>query len=483
MSITALYLRKSNEDETGGISESIENQELFLRDYCRRNGFEKIKVYSDDGFSGTSFDRPAFRELIKDIEAGLVKTVLTKDYSRLGRNYIQTGYYCEQYFPEKGVRYIAVNDGIDTAGAAAGNDMAPFRAVFNDLYAKDISVKVRTALTAKKKSGQFIGAFAPYGYKKSETNKNRLVSDESTAPHVRRMFQLALTGESLLQIAARLTALEIPPPGSARRHTSGAWSDATVRNILTNETYIGNLTQNRCRKISYKVAKKTALPKDEWITVPDTHAPLVDAELFHAVNALLKKRTYTSGGKPHLLSGMCVCADCLSPMTCHKSGKYTYLVCSGWKKRTACTPHSVREDFLLQTLQALFQKLTKDIPPTELAALPRTKSPVNPKEILVQQIEKEKSRQLQAYRDKTDGILSETEYGCFSQETRRRVTSLEKQLADLENALPPEKTESLLAFKALDRVLLALLVRRILVGNGHITVEMNFTEPEKPRTG
>lgn len=291
--LTALYLRLSRDDGKALDSESITNQREFLLDYAKKNSLNVVKIFSDDGYTGTNFDRPAFSEMLSLIEAGEINTVVTKDLSRLGRDYIQTGYYIEQYFPLKGVRYIAVNDGIDTA-QSGGDDLTPFRAVFNDMYARDISKKVRTALTVKKVNGKFIGAFAPFGYRKDPADKNHLVIDEAAAEHVRTIFKEFLAGESMTGIARKLTKNNIPTPSG---YKSGAnckctWNDMTVRRILSNPTYAGNLTQGRSRKINYKVKRKVALPKDEWIIVEGTHEPIISEEEFDRAAQLLRNRRH-----------------------------------------------------------------------------------------------------------------------------------------------------------------------------------------------
>lgn len=208
----AIYCRISREDSGLEQSESIVNQRDFLQRYVKEQGWQLYDVYIDDGFTGTSFDRPGFKRLLADIEAKRVNLVITKDLSRLGRDYITTGHYIERYFPEKRVRYIAVNDNIDTYIDSMGNDITPFRSVINDLYARDISVKVRAAMDSKRKEGKFIGAFPPYGYLKDPTDKNKLILDEETAPVVAQIFQLYVEGWGLSQIARWLNEEGIITP-------------------------------------------------------------------------------------------------------------------------------------------------------------------------------------------------------------------------------------------------------------------------------
>lgn len=296
MNKTAIYLRLSRDDKKNSESESISNQRDFLLDYAKKNDFNVIKIISDDGYTGTSFVRPGFTELVNLIENKEIDTIITKDLSRLGRDYIKTGYYIEQFFPLHNIRYIAVNDGIDTFSSANSNDIAPFKAVFNDMYAKDISNKVRTSLDIKKARGQFIGAVAPYGYKKDSEDKNRLVIDEESAVNVRRIYREFLKGKSVTQIAKELTCDGISTPSqykklkATQRIQKGVWNDVIIKRMLTNPTYAGHLTQNRSRKINYKIKRKISLPESEWITVLNTHNPIISQEEFDKVQDLIKTR-------------------------------------------------------------------------------------------------------------------------------------------------------------------------------------------------
>ena len=285
--MTAIYMRISREDGGEGESESIQNQRAMLLDYCHHSGYPDIREYADDGRSGLNFDRPAFNRLLEDIEQGLIQTVITKDLSRLGRDYILTGHYIERYFPERNIRYIAVNDGIDTFEDS--NDMTPFRAVINDMYARDISKKVRSALDTKRISGLFIGAKAPYGYKKSPLEKGRLVIDEKTRANVEAIFRIFLETCNLSGTARRLNSMEIAPPSD----NGGGWNPATVRRILTNPTYIGSVTQRRTRKISHKIKKRMIIPREGWMVVENTHEGIIDRDIFFRAGEIIRGRKYS----------------------------------------------------------------------------------------------------------------------------------------------------------------------------------------------
>jgi len=258
----ALYIRLSKEDESEGPSESVTNQKSLLNEFVQQHRLSVYDTYIDDGWSGTSFNRPAFQRMIGDIETKKVNMVITKDLSRLGRDYIMTGHYMERYFPEKRVRYISLLDGIDTGIESTANDITPFRAIMNDMYAKDISKKIKSVKHDKQQKGQFIGGKPVYGYKMHPTEKNKIVIDEAVAPIVRRIFAMALTGMSCRRIAMVLNEEGIPTPatycGWQRRQKgpySGLWSSERISDMLKNETYIGNMVQGKSVKISYKSQK------------------------------------------------------------------------------------------------------------------------------------------------------------------------------------------------------------------------------------
>lgn len=342
-----LYLRLSREDGEGE-SQSIHSQRLLLTRYCQEQGIEIAGVYIDDGWSGTTFERPDFQRMLGDIEAGRLDTVITKDLSRLGRDYIMTGHYLERYFPAHNVRYIALGDGIDSRQGT--DDMAPFRAVVNDLYARDISRKVRASLTAKKQAGQFIGARPPYGYSRAEGDKNRLDVWEENARTVRRMFCRALQGDSPGQIAALLNGEGVAPPSGKE---GAGWSGVMVRRILTNPTYCGCLTQNRARKVSYKVEQVRALPKEQWITVEGTHEAIVPRAQFEAVQGMLTGRA----PHEHPLAGLAYCEECGAAMTFVSDGKREYLVCSARRKGRGCTLPAQREQQVQQAVAGEIRRL------------------------------------------------------------------------------------------------------------------------------
>ena len=290
MEKAAIYLRLSRDDGRLNESESISGQRLFLQKFCFENGFDIVQEYVDDGYSGTNFERPSFLKMISDAKSGSFFTVITKDLSRLGRDYIATGQYVERFFPENGIRYIAVNDSIDTRTESAGNEMIAFRAVFNDMYAKDISKKVKCALDARRAAGKFVGSSPPYGYKRDEDDKSHLVPDEKTSLVVKRIYAEFADGKSMLSIAKGLSLDGIRTPSAHKNvayHKSTVWNSVMIKRILSNPTYAGHLTQGFVKKAGYKSKKRLRVEKEKRFVCKNTHKELVDNELFERVQERL----------------------------------------------------------------------------------------------------------------------------------------------------------------------------------------------------
>jgi Site-specific recombinases, DNA invertase Pin homologs len=376
----ALYLRLSKEDKRKegskfDDSESIKNQRNMLESYCEGEKINIYDVYIDDGFSGTSYERPDFERMIADIDDGKVNMIITKDMSRFGREYIGSGQFTELYFPEKGIRYVALLDGVDTGAPDHNSDMMPFRALINDLYARDISRKITSVKRHKQKKGLFIGGKATYGYKKSETEKNVIVVDEPAAKVVRRVFQLALNGKSCREIAMLLNEENIQTPATyaginlAKKGAySGKWSSESISSMLKNEVYTGSMVQGRMQKVSHKSKKSRKLPREEWTVVENTHEAIVDRETFKKVARLIESRNRTrSRTYDHLLKGYIVCHECGHPLgvmnrTLAGNKETLYFVCRTYQRFTAykrCTCHCIRVETVINAIIAEIQKICK----------------------------------------------------------------------------------------------------------------------------
>ena len=322
-----IYCRLSKEDENSEKeSASIATQRAILTDYVRSQGWHLRATYIDDGYSGTNFDRPRFQDMIRDIEDGKINCVITKDLSRLGRNYLDCGLYLEMFFPEHGVRYIAVNDGVDTLNRAA-MDITPFRNILNEMYAADISMKIRSAYRARFNQGKFMGTNAPYGYRKDPADKNHLLIDEQAAPVVRMIFDRALQGEGIHRIRNYLNSQHILRPAAYAalrgdmeyehyfeddEENRYFWSDNSVRQILRNPTYAGDLVGYKRISINMKSKKRPSKLPEEWEVVPGTHEGIITREEFDTVQRMItsRRREMNQGGFVNLFNGIIKCADC-----------------------------------------------------------------------------------------------------------------------------------------------------------------------------
>lgn len=358
----AMYIRLSKEDEDKKEeSQSVTNQRSLIFDFIKENNLNLIETYIDDGVSGTTFNRPSFNRMIDDINSKKINMVVTKDLSRIGRDYIQTGYYLEKFFPENRIRYISLLDGIDTGVDSSTNDITPFKAIMNDMYAKDISKKITSVKRDKQKKGLFIGGKPAYGYKMHPTEKNKIIIDDEVTPNVKRAFSLALEGYSGRRIARIFTDEQIPTPGeyanAIYRITPSThyWKSEFIHTMLRNEVYIGNMVQGKKRKVNYKSKKEIRMPKEQWVIVENTHEPIIDKKDFYDVQMLLDKRVPTrSRTHEYLLKGLVFCHECgylMGVGTRHLAsvGDTLYFRCRTHIRNTKyskCSCHSMREDLL-----------------------------------------------------------------------------------------------------------------------------------------
>ena len=453
----ALYIRLSREDDTDGPSESVSNQRAMLEDFARQRGVPVAGLYVDDGWSGTSFDRPEFRRMLRDIEAGRVNMVITKDLSRLGRDYIMTGHYMERYFPEHRVRYISLLDGIDTGVDSTANDITPFRAIMNDMYAKDISKKIKSVKRDKQRKGQFIGGKPVYGYKMHPTEKNKIVIDEEVAPIVRRIFALALSGMSCRNIATLLNQEGVPTPATyaglpvARPGPyTGLWSSERISDMLQNETYIGNMVQGRSVKISYKSKKCLKQDPANWVVVEGTHEPLVDAETFRKVRMLVNSRKHTrSRTYDFLLKGLIFCHECGYPLAVlnRKNARgedVLYFVCRTYQRFTkagVCTCHSIKEKTVTDAVVAKVREVCQAyLNPEELLPVAREAVENAGKQsglemelqMLQSKIDSLTANLDRMYTDRLSGLLPESDFQRIFSRIKLEREQLEEKRQELE---------------------------------------------------
>lgn len=501
----ALYMRLSKDDEGAAESASITAQRKMLCAYAEENGYIVAGEYIDDGWPGTNFDRPNFKRMLCDIEAGKINMVITKDFSRLGRDYITAGQYTEMYFPEHGVRYIAINDGYDSANPYG--DVAPFKHVINEMYARDLSKKIRSAFKTKMLEGGYIGNFAPYGYKKDPDNKNRLIADDEAAPVVQEIFGLAADGRKPAEIAAWLNQNGIASPAIYRCSTHprldpgnytkrGEWTSATICKMLANIVYIGHTAQGKTSKPSFK--SKTALrkPPGEWYVVENTHEPLVARDVFDIV----KKRSVSRRNPPKtgfrsVFSGAAKCGDCGGNMSItgsRKKGSPYNLVCGRYKLygSGACSNHFIDYGLLYRSVLSGVREMLwlSDKDKNQIAAdiekAKRGKKADNIHEAarFLAALEN-RDRELDAiirrlYEDNVNGKISderfaklntsyETEQRELAQKIKTRKKSGAQETADKDSGLCFSETlDGLASISELTPALVKRLIERIEIGQG-----------------
>ena len=460
-----IYIRLSKEDEEKekySESESIQNQRTLLMQYIKENKLNFIAEYVDDGVSGTSFDRPAFNKMIEDIEQGKINMVITKDLSRLGRNYVQSGYYTETYFPEHNVRYIAILDNIDTGLDSANNDIAPFKSILNEMYAKDTSKKINSVLQSKRKQGEYLGT-APYGYKKNPENKYHLIKDEEAAEVVKTIFRMFLEGYGTMQIADYLSEQKIPIPSDYNKRnretksiTYGLWAQSTVRFILSNEVYTGTVIQGKRKKISFKSNKFVDVPEEDWIRVPNMHEAIVSQEDYQRARKIIEA---TKGSRndvnDYLFKGLLKCYDCKGYIgirspdkngniygRCQRYGRYG--------KFDVCSPHNfnyqVFEESMIGVLREICKEYSNKKKLEEIAK--KSKSKEDKKLDLENKIEnyktqiKKETRKLELlYEDRLAEIITVENYIENAKKNKNDIEDYQKRIKELEKELNGENKQ------------------------------------------
>ncbi|HHX69305.1 MAG TPA: recombinase family protein [Gallicola sp.] len=373
--ITALYCRLSRDDELQGDSNSIKNQKAILKKYADDNGFINTEFFVDDGVSGTTFDRPDFQRMIAEMESGKIGTIIVKDMSRLGRDYLKVGYYTEIAFPNAEVRFIAINNGVDSANQQ-DSDFTPFLNIINEWYAKDTSKKIRAVFKAKGESGKPLCTTPPFGYKKDPDDKNHWIVDEDAAKVVKYIFQLCIEGYGPTQIAHKLKDEGIFTPSyyfksiglyptAIITEEPCKWSARTVANILDKQEYLGHTINFKTRRKSYKIKKKIDNDPSEWKIFKNKHEAIIDEETFNTVQRIRNgRRRRTLLGDMPLLSGMVYCADCGSKLYQVRSKDWNhdkeYMVCATYRKRGKhnCTSHQIRNIDIEKALLYMIQQVT-----------------------------------------------------------------------------------------------------------------------------
>ena len=371
-----IYVRLSKEDSRTGESVSIENQKLMLVKHAQEMGWKIKEIYQDDGFSGTNQNRPAFKRMMADVASGFINAILIKDLSRLGRNYLEVGNLAEVFLPAHDCELISLNEKLD--------DMMVFRNWFNEQHSKTSSIKIRAARRISAQSGKFLGAYAPYGYKKDAQNRHKLVVDEVVAPIVREIFQMRASGLGFRAIAEKLNRDKIITPkeyyyqGLSRKNptkTRKTWSESTIKDILKNEVYIGNLVAGKYQNVSFKNSKQKRLDESDWIKAEGTHKAIIEKEMWDRVKAFSHKKykpRKDKSGKTGLFSGLVYCADCgfkmrrqseLRRRKDNSEHQYTAYICSTYANngKSACSFHCIGEKPLKELVFEYIRQYAKDI--------------------------------------------------------------------------------------------------------------------------
>lgn len=391
---TALYERLSRDDEMQGESNSIVNQKRYLEEYAQAQGFKNIRHFTDDGYSGTNFKRPGFQKMIAAIEAGEIDVVCVKDLSRFGRDYLKVGFYTEIMFPEKGVRFIAISNSVDSANPTE-NDFTPFLNIMNEWYAKDTSNKIRTIFRSRMQDGKRCSGAIPYGYRRDPEDKNHLLIDEEAAKVVRRIYQMVIDGMGSQAIANQLTAdnvlipsayLEQSEHGESRNHSYHdpcRWNCTAVSYILDKQEYMGHTVLGKTICENFKTKKRRKARPDELIIFENTHEPIIDAETWHLVQKLRRRtrRKLANGSYSHRLSGLVYCADCgkrlsySSPQSQHRPDGKTYDADSSFRCPTyksmygECTMHYIKSSTLDKLVDETVRKIARYVLRNEQAFL------------------------------------------------------------------------------------------------------------------
>ena len=455
---TAIYARLSRDDGDKAESNSIISQKLFCREYIEQHSeLELVDTFADDGQSGVSFDRPEFRRMEQAIRDGKIDCIVCRDLSRFSRNYIEAGRYLEKIFPQLNIRFIAINDSYDNANGNIQSDsfIVPFKNLINDTYCKDISVKIRSSLDVKRRKGEYVGAFTPYGYRKDENNRNQLVVDEYAGEIVRFIFTMYKDGISIGAIADRLNSMGVLSPMEYKRsqgsnfesvfkaHETALWPYLAVRRILTAQVYIGDLIQGKTGTPNYKVRKLMKKDPSEWIVVEDAHEPLISHSDFSAVQTMLARDRRACGDPENagLFSGFLFCGDCGQSMVRKivpsAKKKYVYYVCAA-SKTGGCSTHSISEAKLTKAVFHAIHDQIEIVLELEKALdyidrLPSIDRKALTHEAQITKLEEEIERcqrlKLRLYEDLADGIIDKAEYSEFRESYTKAIAQKKEALS------------------------------------------------------
>ena len=465
--ITALYCRLSQDDGNVGDSMSIQSQKAILEKFAREMGKVAYSFYVDDGYSGTNFQRPSFQRMIADIEDGKIDTVITKDLSRLGRNYLESGAYIEVFFPQHHVRYIAVNDGVDSE-QSGGLDITPFKNILNEFYSRDISKKVKSGKHIRALEGKFMGTTAPFGYRKDPQDKNHLIVDEATAPTVRLIYSLALEGYGTNRIGKVLYERKIPKPSYYKQeffsqHDSGSddywydWKQEVITRILRNPVYKGGMYVHSTSKQTFKCKGRGYIRRTDREILEDVHEAVVTKEVWQTANDIIDRHTKVkpcTSGYENIFRGLLKCPDCGQTLLIHTDNRNpdrdlldkTYYQCTTYRKKGAnfCTAHRISAGDIENAIKAdIDRHAVKAMKDKEKfinnVLLSMNESSAERSEKIKAEIEKLKKRNaeldqmyIRLYEDYSGGKLSEKKFTMMSAHYEQEQDANEEKLSELE---------------------------------------------------
>lgn len=464
--VAGLYCRLSKDDGNSVESMSIWSQKVMLKQYAESNSIAIYDYYVDDGFSGTNFERPSFKKMITDIENGKINCVITKDLSRLGRNYLQSGAYIEMYFPQKNIRYIAITDGIDTLNSNQ-NDIMPFKNILNEMYAKDTSKKVKSAIQSRMREGTYIGSKAPFGYLKDPNNKRRLIIDEKTKPIIELIYKLCLEGKGTQLISQELMKRKIPRPSAfvenaeklygLTEENKYQWSHRMVLNVLRDPVYCGNMARNKRPTLSFKNSKRMYIPKSDYIYARNTHEGIVSEEVWEQVQTMVDKRKCNNKKGlyyDNIFQGLVRCPKCgyaLTPKTDYRLKKkelidFVHFSCSTYKKYgvNACSSHRIEardlynivlEDIQYHGSMALSAKedfVEKIIEKIEVEKIDEGKELSNKLELKKNQLAELDRSYEQLYEDRLEGNITERNFNLMNVSISKKQDKLIEEIKVLE---------------------------------------------------
>ena len=501
-----IYLRLSREDDRKDESQSISNQRDYIMSYIIKNNLMLVDEYVDDGISGTQFDRPAFQRLVKDIEAGRINMMVVKDTSRLGRNTSHSIYYFTEFFKEHNVRFVALSDGVDTFDKYQNTELLMFKALYNEIYVKDISDKIKATLNSQKRNGKFMGGIAPYGYDRNlPYNKHELIINEEQAEIVKRIYNMFLSGMGVRKIANTLTDEQIPIPSVQKKlnrgvksSVFGVWKETTIKDILTNPTYKGDLTQNREMKVSYKSRKRRKNKKEDWIVAKNSCPQIIDNDTFKLVQDMYSKnKNRNANSNEFLLRGFLVCKECGHTISIGQA-KWTnngetkvknICYCNYYKKYSrynVCTPHKLDYDELEnEILKDIRKKCKLFLKTNNFEELLKNNDKLTKIQLeLEKQLAKTKNEiELQStyvdrlYKDKLKGLIDEEMFKRQYNNLTNETINLKKKVNEIENKLLVLKTrvsnkeneeytsiiEKYLSLKKPSKKLLSSLIDKIII--------------------